>query len=132
MQHLTSLTASALLLLSTTSCATLLHATRDTEIEITSTPTGATFTDSHTKQQQVTPATIILPNGENPVTISFVLDGYEPQQELVKTELSPLALAGFFVPPFLLWPLLDVIIKSNRIPEDVHVNLAPAIVTEGR
>lgn len=118
--HLSLLLALAATL---SSCASI-FAGSSSNVQVTSTPSGAKFTSS-AGVSGVTPAAVSLPNGLD-VSFSFEgVDGYEPAEHVSHPRMS-----GWIVGNILLGGIVglivDIVNPDTRVHKDIRIELTPS------
>jgi hypothetical protein len=116
-------TALLLGLLLLASCATIMNGST-TDVEITSTPPGATFTSNRPGVQGVTPATLTIDNDKKAIHYEFTLEGYETVQHTDKGRISNWII-GNVVFGGIVGFLIDVVVPTSHIHHDVKVGMVP-------
>ncbi|MBL4769908.1 MAG: hypothetical protein JKY61_01880 [Planctomycetes bacterium] len=119
MNALSKYTLAACLVLSTTSCASMMTGKNDM-LDITSTPSGAHFTTSM-GDSGVTPAIVEVP-GKRDVTFTFQMDGYRDATKVAVPHMSKWVWGNLFFFGFVGLGV-DFLGETSLTHDDVDVTL---------
>lgn len=113
------------LLVVVSSCATILHGTRET-VEVKTNPEGATVTDGC--MLWVTPAKIDLQR-KNDYHLFVFKKGYKPQVVRVKRVIHPAVVGNMVLPGSVVWLGVDILSGAEweLVPEISDITLQPLL-----